>query len=820
MKISAKWTLGIILIFMSYIALSGNVVDTKASEFYVLIEPDRLEPDMVQVINNSLRSTLEDEELSVFVLEEKGEDFFEELNRNHEDIGGIISLSFIEDDTAFQETQVELFHYPFDPITEHHVISPTYSFKFSSDSALLGIQLEKAFAEYKASMRLAESCNEHFIFPLLQKWTGITTSANLPLTSEKGRELGKKIGEAIIEYYHYNDNAVVGLITDQARDHASPDDIEIRLYPYIYPDKDFSNEEAKEREEQMETLEQKTTPFDSGVYYFTDLDTLTPYDITMKNTAEDASPYWEELDTASFVTSSLRGIARTVPSQYDNYEPLSYSRSDPFSKPEGKTYDYVIESPTIIDGSHEAEKYVADVGIQGKRIAAIGDLKELPRQHTIDGSGKYLTPGFIDIHSHADRNALDVPYAPSHVRQGITTVLGGNCSFSPLGIGAFLREVEENGLPVNMAMLVGNRPIREEVLGRRKGKFSYNELYRQKELVDLAMEEGAFGMSTGLIYSISEEAFAWELAELSKQMKPYGGFYASHIRGETDEVLDAVREAIHIGNLAEVPVQISHMKVLRKRNWGKMEEYLNIMEDARERGIDVTGDQYPWEASGPAAHYHLYQMLEQEAIRNNQPEVVRLKDMPGDFEKYSGKNLVKLLEGEDMTPEELIEELDLEPDSEIYATYLCIGDEDIVKAMKDEKVMVCTDARMVSLEAIEESRVTDNHPRAFRTYHQFFAHYIRDREIIPWELAVYKCTGLPAERMGLDDRGRIKVGTYADLVLFDPDKIDPVADFRDQKPEPVGFDWVFTNGVLVMEDGEMTKEQPGKSLYAGDRRKP
>lgn len=812
--------LSIVILILCLPVTSGAATDQKPDEYFILLDPGRMDTAIALIINTTISTIIqeEQEELSVYVLEERGEELFNDLNREHENVGAVISL--IDADTSSKEPVIHIFHYPFGSITEHHVISPKYSFKFGSDSALLGIQLYEHLNNQEVILKPADFCIEGFTLPLLQKWTALSVPYKSLSDTETARAFASKIANSILQYYRYDGNAVVGLIPPEAQKHASFSEMEVILYPYIYPDREFTEEEQKERRKIMSTKKQKRVPLDSGLYYFTDLDPLTPYSLEIKNVAGDASPYWDILDSPSFVTSSVRGIVRTVPGEHSNYEPLQFTEKKPLYRAEHETFDYIVENATIIDGNLKTQKYQADVGISGSRIAAIGDLKKLPRNQTIDGSGKYLTPGFIDIHSHGDRGVLNVSYAPSHVRQGITTILGGNCSFSPLGIGNFLRKVEANGTPVNIAMLVGNRPIRQQVLGRRTGMFAYSELYRQKELIDLAMEEGAFGMSTGLIYAISEEAFAWELAELSKQMKPYNGFYASHIRGETDEVLDAVREAIHIGEMAEVPVQISHMKILRKRNWGIMNDYLRLMEEARARGVDVTGDQYPWEASGPAAHYHLHRLLVQEAIRNGHPEVVRLKDMPGKYEKYSGKNLVELLEGENMTPEELIDDLDLQPDSPIYATFLCIGDEDIILAMKDEHVMVCTDANMTSLETIESGDAKNHHPRIYRTYHQFFAHYVRDREIIPWELAVYKCTGLPADRMGLVDRGRIQVGAYADLVLFDPEKIDPVADFRDQTPPPVGFDWVFTNGVPVIKEGLMTRERPGKALYAGNRRKP
>ena len=222
------------------------------------------------------------------------------------------------------------------------------------------------------------------------------------------------------------------------------------------------------------------------------------------------------------------------------------------------------------------------------------------------------------------------------------------------------------------------------------------------------------------------------------------------------------------------------MKVLRRRNWGKMKDYVAILQAARDRGLDVTGDQYPWRASGPAAHYALHKLLVREAIRNESPEVVLLKDMPGRFAKYSGRPLTELLATEQMTPEQLIDELKLTEDSEVFATYYCLGDEDVCHAMRSDFIMVCTDASLMPQASLDGGSCRDEHPRKFRTYPEFFARYVRDRGVCSWELGVYKCTGLPASRLKLDDRGVIRPGVYADVVMFDPETLDPGGDFRDQ----------------------------------------
>lgn len=756
------------------------------------------------------------------------------------DIGALVELRFAPAAEGRPAAVAEVYHYAFGAIAKEHVRSPEYSFKFASDSALLAIELHRvASGTVSALTYVAASGAPHLpgfeiapasaVNPLLPEQV-LRKSVILTVAAPDGKPspdqvdaLARLLADAFLIFRREEGSFAMGVVPDSARKRGAPQNLKIEIQPFVY---NTSTEGAKAADKDAQAAKdssagkaQTVVPFPSGLYYAARLSLLSPYAYTIADPA--ASELRRKAGEGGFVTASVKGIVRTVPVRLDGYKPLEHRAAEE-AEPivEAKTFDTVIEGATVFDGAKDSERFVADVGIVGERIAAVGDLKGKERKETVAGKGLFLMPGIIDIHSHAEEDLLKVAYAPTHVRQGITTVLGGNCADSPLGIGEYLGKAEAKGVGLNVGVLEGNTPVRRRVLGKRTGMFPYDDLYREKELVDLAMEEGAFGMSTGLIYSTSEEAFAWELAEMAKQMKPYGGFYASHVRGETDEVLDAIREAIHIGELAEVPVQISHMKVLSKRNWGQMADYIEIMKEARARGLDVMGDQYPWRASGPAGHYNLHKLMVREAIQNESPEVVLLKDMPGKYEKYSGRPLDELLAAEKMTPEDLIQDLNLTADSKLYATYLCIGAEDILLPMKEDFVMVCTDSGLVSLEYIEQGKAWDEHPRKFRSYPEFFAKYVRDKKVCSWELAVYKCTGLPASRMKLTDRGAIKPGAYADLVLLDPSGIDPGGDYRDQTAPPKGMPYVFINGQAVVKSGELTKTQAGKPLYAYGHRKP
>jgi N-acyl-D-amino-acid deacylase len=814
-KFSTIISFGLLLILLSLMSATAeedfNPVDPKGSTFIVLGDFSE---------NTMDKSTLQNALGQDFILVDKisdratAEKIVNLPGEHLEQLAGIIEIAPAQEASA----RLEVYHYPFGSIAEEHVQSPEYTFKFASDSALLAIHLQKALANaLETIIQPAMACNPYLPENYLKKWTRL----HIPLNHLDSEQLARSLQVAATGFQKDENNYVMGLLPEKVRRHAEIENVEVQVYKYLYPDKEFSDEEQKERREVMSRPVQTVKPFSSGVYYITDLELLSPYSLKFIDPSKDKEDWWYDIDEGAFLTASLKGRVRTVPGLFTDYTALQLKEEVARAEEQfAGALDFVIEQATIFPGIKDKRRYRADVGIADEKIVLIGKLNQRPRSVTIDGRGLYLMPGFIDIHSHADSNILSVTYAPSHIRQGITTVLGGNCSFSPLAMGAFLAELDQKGMAVNIGMLLGNRNLRRKVLGRRTGMFSYDALYREKELMDLAMEEGAFGMSTGLIYTTSEEAFAWELAAIAKQMKPYGGFYASHVRGESSEVLDAIREAIHIGNLAEVPVQISHMKVLGRSNWGDMENYINIMKEARARGLDVTGDQYPWRASGPAAHYTLHRLLVREAIRNEAPEVVLLKDMPGKYSKYSGKPLLTLLEEEQMTPEQLYADLDLKPDSKIYCTYLCISPTDVELPMKEDFVMVCTDSGLASFENIEAGRHWDDHPRKFRSYPEFFSKYVRDGQVCSWELGVYKSTGLPAERMKLADRGKIKEGYYADLVLLDPEQLDPGTDYRDQATPPRGIEWVFMNGRPVLKEGKVTRMRAGKALRAYGNWKP
>lgn len=748
-------------------------------------------------------------------------------------MGGIILIDYINSTSEKTSSgkisiDAEIFNYPFLPITEEHIESPEYTFKFSSDSSLLAFHLLKHInsslelhniTKQDLTLKPAAKIEISLERELLKKYTKICINDSVLLSKEDFTRIAVGLYNAIEDYYVNGGSYALGVIPERALQKADSANLEISAAEFKYPNKDLKESEDKLKEEAVFSI--PAIRYSSNLFLFKDLAPITPYTFRIVDKSKPSDHLLYKLYEGRFVTSDLGGIVRTIPNKLKNYvEPEKIIKEDEPIQGHVSAFDYVIEDALIIDGAKDAKQYIADLAISDDKIVKIGDLKRFERLKTIDAKGMFLSPGFIDIHSHVDSTAFDAPYAQSAINQGITTSLGGNCSFSTLNVGTFYKDIETSTSAINIGILIGNRPVRKAVIGERKGQPSYAEVYRQKELVDLGMEEGAFGVSSGLIYSISEEAYTWELAELAKQVKPYGGFYASHIRGESDEVIDAAKEALFIGELAEVPVQISHIKAIGKDNWGKMEKLLNTVKLYKSRGLDVTCDQYPWLATGGSHQYRLLRLLEREAIQSDAPDTVLLKDMPGRFSKYSGKPLTELLKNENMDAFDLIRELNLNKDSKIFSTYICLSEEDLLLPMKEDFVMVCTDAGLKTQKEIDNNSFGDDHPRKFGTYPEFLGKYVRDKKVCSWELAIYKCSGLPAGRLKLKERGLIKEGYYADIVLFSPNELESGADYLNRDGQPNGINYVFVNGKPALENGKLTYLRNGKALRAYGNVKP
>ena len=529
--------------------------------------------------------------------------------------------------------------------------------------------------------------------------------------------------------------------------------------------------------------------------------------------------------------------------------------------------DIIVRGGKVVDGSGR-EAYKADLGLQGDRIVAIGDLAGREARRTVDAAGRVVAPGFIDIHSHSDATVLLAPRMESKLMQGVTLEVTGNCgeSAAPLrgealaeaerslardgdircewrGVGEYLETVEKRGIATNYATIAGQGTIRACVLGAAMRAPEARELEEMRALLREALEEGAFGLSTGLIYPPSAYADLEELVALSSAMAPYGAFYASHIRNEGDRLLESVAEALTIGERAGVPVQLSHHKASGRRNWGKVERSLAMMEDARGRGMDVTADQYPYIASSTGlatvlpdwAHEggseamtaRLRDPATRERIHAEIASSPKGWENPASIHGWAaiviagcrsdhsveGLNLLEIAAKTGEEPLEAAFRLLAENEGSVQVVMFSMREEDVRTVMRSPIVAVGSDSTARAPSGPMSGGKP--HPRCYGTFPRLLGRYVRELGVLSLEEAVRKMTGLPAARLGLSDRGRIKEGAFADLVVFDPDRIADRATFADPHQFPTGIDLVLVNGVVAAEGGRQTEALAGKVLRRG-----
>lgn len=503
--------------------------------------------------------------------------------------------------------------------------------------------------------------------------------------------------------------------------------------------------------------------------------------------------------------------------------------------------DIVIKNGQIIDGTGNPG-YRADLGIKDGKIVEIGNLEDMKSKRIIDATGMIVAPGFIDIHTHTERKILKIPSVENYIRQGVTTVVGGNCGGSPYPIGEFLKKVEDTGISLNLALLVGHNTIRKEVLGTENREPTSEELEAMKKLVERAMQEGAVGLSTGLKYVPGAYAKTDEVVALAKVVARYGGFYATHMRDEGLGLIESVKEAIEIGRRAKIPVQISHHKAVGKTMWGSSVKTLQLVDEAISEGLDITLDQYPYTATStrltvvfPAwalegGTEKIKERMEDPELREKIKEGIInniLFDRGGGdpasivVSSYSpdstleGKNIaeITLMRGKKPTAANAAETImDLQYAGGGRGIYHCLVEEDIERIMKYPRVMHASDGATI------EYGKAKPHPRSYGTFPRVLGHYVREKKVISLVEAIRKMTSLPANRLELQDRGVLKEQMWADVVIFDPQMVLDRATWDEPHQYPLGIPFVVVNGILVIDDGKGTEVFPGKVLYGPGRK--
>lgn len=520
-------------------------------------------------------------------------------------------------------------------------------------------------------------------------------------------------------------------------------------------------------------------------------------------------------------------------------------------------FDIIIKSGTIIDGSgRPATK--ADVGIQGDTITAVGQMEGAVAQEVFCADGLYVCPGFIDIHTHSDFNLLVTPPGRSKVMQGVTTEVCGNCGISaaPLfgparkqrsdtladrgieitwsTLPEFTALLERRGLLGNMLPLIGHGNIRGSVIGYDNRQPEGNELGQMKALLEHEIQAGAWGLSSGLIYPPGMFAREDELIELCRIVSRFRGIYTTHLRSEGDRVLEALGEAISIATAAAIPVQISHLKTLGRQNWHKLPALFQMIETARDRGVRICADRYPY----TAASTDLDVVLPQWACEGGNVAVLERLKNPSVREQIAGclrrgeRGLAeeiliarvsteqnKPCEGKrigeiaDMRGQSVVDTLlDLltEESLRIDAIFFSMSEDNLREILKKEYVMIGSDASVWDTDGMLGSGRP--HPRAFGTFPRVLGHYVRDQKVLGLEQAVRKMTGQPAEVLGIPDRGLVRSGYKADLVVFDLATICDRATYEHPSRFPSGIIGVMVNGRWVVRNNDLTGARPGKVL--------
>jgi N-acyl-D-amino-acid deacylase len=498
--------------------------------------------------------------------------------------------------------------------------------------------------------------------------------------------------------------------------------------------------------------------------------------------------------------------------------------------------DILIRNATIVDGSGNPW-YYGDLAIKGDTIVAVGHLEGATAPLVIDAKRRVVAPGFIDIHTHARRGIFQDPMAQNYIRQGVTTLLEGNDGSSPLPLGPFLEQVAKLPPGVNFGSFAGQGSIRSQVLGLENRKATAEEIEKMRVFTEQAMRDGAFGLSTGLFYVPGNFTPTEEVVELAKVAGRLGGMHISHMRDEAAAVVDSVAETIRIGEEGQLPTQVTHHKIIGKANWGKSAETLKLVVDARARGVDVTIDQYPYTASstGTAAlfpqwslaggHKALLERLDAPEQRGKIKTVIIdriLNDRGGgdaknvvmascSFDpKLAGKSLAQITadRGRPVTVENAAETaIEIQQKGGCSAVFHAISEEDIDAILRSPYSMIGSDGE------IPKFGEGAPHPRSYGTFARVLARYVRERKTISVETAVRKMSGFPAERLKLLDRGLLRPGMKADVVIFDPATVHDTATFENPHQYAVGFSDVIVNGKPVIRDGKLTSEHPGRVLY-------
>ena len=499
-------------------------------------------------------------------------------------------------------------------------------------------------------------------------------------------------------------------------------------------------------------------------------------------------------------------------------------------------YDLLIRNALVVDGTG-APAAPGNIGVRDRHVVAVGKV-EGSADLEIDASGQVAAPGFIDVHTHSE-DIVQKPTAENFLRMGVTTIVTGNCGSSKVDVAAFFQELEQVGITLNVATLIGHNSIRREAMG---GSFlrapNSEQMERMKALVDVAMRDGAVGFSTGLIYVPGTFAKTEEIVELAKVAARYDGIYASHMRAETVKIFGAIEELVRVAREANIRAELSHIKLSGPTAWGKTAEVMALLDKARSEGLKITQDQYVYTASSTG----LVQLIPDKALDGGRDALLqKLKDPAQKQEilkemrkmrerqgrtdysyvfiakfspdpKLNGLNLAqaaKLTRGKDSLDDQIETLFEIERRGGATAIFHGMDEEDVQAFLKHPLTMIASDGgpRILGEDV--------PHPRSYGNNARVLGRYVRELKVLTLPEAVRRMTSLPAETVHLADRGVIRPGSWADLVIFDPEKVADPATFADPHHYAEGFSEVIVNGTPVIRAGILSSARPGGPLRRG-----
>ncbi|MGQ8366940.1 N-acyl-D-amino-acid deacylase family protein [Glaciecola sp. 1036] len=501
-------------------------------------------------------------------------------------------------------------------------------------------------------------------------------------------------------------------------------------------------------------------------------------------------------------------------------------------------YDIIIRNGLVNDGSGE-DTYSADIGIIGDTIVAIapyGKLRNSQNTKEIDATGKMVSPGFIDLHSHAEWGILRTPDVPFIVKQGVTTILGGNCGGSPVNIGNYFERLSEQGSAINVALLIGHNSVRRKIMQRENRHATDTEIAAMQTLVSNGIEQGAFGLSSGLLYIPGTYAPPSELEALASVAQAQGGFYATHMRSEGEHVIEAVEETVNVAKKTGIPVHISHHKTSGPSAWGLSKKTLALVDSYNAEGLDVTLDLYPYTASNTnlgvllpswslaggdkAFEQRINDPELKQKIIQESADIIYNQRAGDDLNRIQISRYVKNPEWEGKTFAQVLTSLDREV-TPIEAANLAVeiqlagGGRGIYHTMKDddvERIMRHPNSSIASDGTGIEWMKGSPHPRNYGTYPRVLAHYVRDKSVLSLPEAIKKMTSMPAQRMGLSDRGLLKEGYKADIIVWDANTIQDKSTFAQPHQYSVGIEHMLVNGKAVLQNSELTGVRAGVAV--------